>query len=182
VTATVVTPSAGSVWVGLRLKSSVISTGPICSDSRQKKNRKILSTICRASHGEGPDTSTGWVETTLTKRTRGFGLGPATGSVAGASALTSWCRAGDGSTIPSRLGRRIVLLGPSLSFLEGSGPRQAGIRTHVATTFGSSVNWTRDQWQTLVLNKTAISEEEFLTLKVTESMIERSGIDKKKKY
>ena len=56
----------------------------------------------------GPDTSTGWVETTLTKRTRGFGLGPATGSVAGASALTSWCRAGDGSTIPSRLGRRIV--------------------------------------------------------------------------
>jgi len=43
------------------------------------------------------------------------------------------------------------------------------------------VNWTRDQWQTLVLNKTAISEEEFLTLKVTESMIERSGIDKKKK-
>ena len=101
----------------------------------------------------GPDTSTGWVETTLTKRTRGFGLGPATGSVAGASAPTSWCRAGDGSTIPSRLGRRIVLLGPSLSFLEGSGPRQAGIRTHVATTFGSSVNWTRDQWQTLVLNK-----------------------------
>ena len=52
-TATVVTPSAESVWVGLRLKSSVISMGPICSDSRQRKNHKILSIICRASHGEG---------------------------------------------------------------------------------------------------------------------------------
>lgn len=36
------------------------------------------------------------------------------------------------------------------------------------------MNWTRDQWQTQI-------SEEFLTLKVTESMIERSGIDKKKK-
>ena len=139
-------------------------------------NCKIaISSVIHVVHTlAGPDTSTGWVETTLTKRTRGFGLGPATGSVAGASAPTSWCRAGDGSTIPSRLGRRIVWLGPSLSSLEGSGRRQAGIRTRVATTLGSSVNWTRDQWQTQI-------SEEFLTLKVTESMIERSGIDKRRK-